>query len=230
MPHTTKKYRKSSAPPESNKLTIVVAIIIVILAAAGGWYVYSSYVVTAATTTDTNQIIYAKIYTTVGVMDIELFQSKAPQTVANFVHLAESGFYDNLVWHRIVPNFVIQTGDPLTRNAAGNRSLWGTGGSNTSVPLETSSLQNNYGYLAMAHTSASTSATSQFYINLNNNTSLNGQYTVFGYVTSGMNVALAIENATIYQSQSSPYYQQPVNPSHYEMINVTILNSTSSTT
>ena len=230
MPHTTKKYRKSPTQSNGSRLTLIVVIIIVILAAAGGWYVYSTYALTTTTSTSSNQIIHAKIYTTAGVMDVELFQSKAPQTVANFVHLAESGFYDNLVWHRIVQNFVIQTGDPLTRNAGGNRSLRGTGGSNTSVPLEVSSLQNNYGYLAMAHTSASTSATSQFYINLQNNTSLDGQYTVFGYVTSGMNVALAISNATVYLSQSSPYFDQPVNPSAYEMINVTILNSSSSTT
>lgn len=228
MPHTTKKYRKGPTPTSSNRLTFVVLIIIVVIAAAGGWYVYSTYIATTTTTTSTNQIIYGKIYTTRGVMDIELFQSKAPQTVANFVQLAESGFYDNLVWHRIVWNFVIQSGDPLTRNAGGNRSLWGTGGSNTSVPLEVSSLQNNYGYIGLAHSSASTSGSSQFYINLNNNTNLDGQYTVFGYVTSGMNVALAISNATVYESQSSPYYQQPVDPSAYEIINVTILNSTSS--
>lgn len=230
LPHTTKKYKKSSTQTESNRLGLIVVIaIIAIIAAAGGWYVYSSYIATTTTTTNADQIIYARIYTTVGVMNIELFQSKAPLTVANFVHLAESGFYNNLVWHRIVSNFVIQTGDPLTRNAGGNRSLWGTGGSNTTVPLEVSSLENNYGYIAMAHTSVSTNATSQFYINLHNNTNLNGQYTVFGYVTSGMSVALAISNATVYQSQSSPYYDQPVNPAAYEMINVTILNSTSST-
>lgn len=230
MPHTTKKYRKGQTRTENSKLTLIVVVIIVVLAAAAGWYVYSTYLATTATATNSNQIIYAKIFTTVGVMNIELFESKAPKTVANFVNLAESGFYNNLVWHRIVWNFVIQTGDPLTRNAGGNRSLWGTGGSNTSVPLEVSTLQNNYGYLAMAHTSISTNATSQFYINLRNNTNLDGQYTVFGYVTSGMNVALSISNATVYESQSSSYYDQPLNPSSYEMINVTILNSTSNTT
>jgi dolichyl-diphosphooligosaccharide---protein glycosyltransferase len=228
MPHTSKKYRKTDTK-SSNTTTYIVVGIIAVIAAAGGWYAYttfaatSSVLTTTTSSTSTSGIIYAKIYTSDGIMEIELFQSLTPHTVNNFVNLSKTGFYDNLVWHRIVPGFVIQTGDPNSRNGQ-NRNMWGQGTSSPSVPLEAvSSLHNDYGYLALAHTSQSTSGSCQFYINLANNTNLDGQYTVFGKVISGMNVALNIASTSIYTSQSSPYYDQPINPVY--MINVTILSS-----
>lgn len=149
-------------------------------------------------------IVYAKLNTSHGPIEVELYQSKTPKTVTNFVSLAKSGFYDNLVWHRIVKGFVVQTGDPNTRNGGGDRSLWGTGGSSQTVPLGIDgSLHHYVGYLGMARSQDPNSGSSQFYINLADNASLDGQYTVFGKVIRGMDSALAIGNVPV-NSQSQP--------------------------
>lgn len=177
---------------------------------------------TSSSSSSTNAI-YANISTSKGTIEVELFPASAPKTVANFVNLSKSGFYNNLVWHRIVPGFVIQTGDPLTRNGGGDRSTWGTGQSSQQVPLEVDpALHNNAGYLAMAHTSTSTSATSQFYINLGNNPNLDGQYTVFGKVVNGMDVVNAVAGVPIYTDQSSQFYDQPITPVY--VLSITILS------
>ena len=119
--------------------------------------------------------------------------------MSNFISLAKSGFYTNLVWHRIVKGFVIQTGDPNTKNGGGDQSTWGQGGSNQTVPLEiVPTLHNTVGYLGMARGSSVNSGSSQFYINVaNNSASLDGQYTVFGYVLDGMSVALQISDVPV---------------------------------
>jgi cyclophilin family peptidyl-prolyl cis-trans isomerase len=151
--------------------------------------------------------VYATLVTSAGTIVVELYQVQVPKTVTNFVNLAGSGFYNNLTWHRIVKGFVIQTGDPNTRNGLGDRSSWGTGGSSQTVPLEiVSSLHNNAGYLGMARSSDPNSGSSQFYINLADNHSLDGGYTVFGKVISGMDVALTLGN-----TQVNPQ-SQPINP------------------
>lgn len=234
MPHTSKKYRKTPAPKGPNRtILIAVVAVIAIIAAAGGYYVYSSAVHTttsATTTTSTatassqSGLIYATLDTSQGSFQVELFQNATPKTVANFVHLAESGFYNNLVWHRIVKNFVIQTGDPTTRNGAGNPCNWGSGSSNSTIPFEyVPSLPNNMGYLGMASTGAGQPGTSQFYINLANNTSLNGNYAVFGKVISGMSVVDAIGNLPV--STACPSGSPPADPSQAMLISVTIQNS-----
>jgi len=230
LPHTSKKYRKQENPKSNNTLTyIIVGVIIAIVAAGGGYYAYASLRATSSslmnTTTNvtshcstSSTIECAEIGTTYGTIYVELFNSSAPKTVANFVYFAESGFYDNLVWHRIVKGFVIQTGDPDSRNGA-NRSSWGQGGdASRTVPLEiASSLQNNYGYLGIARSSDPNSGSSQFYINMANNTSLNGNYTVFGKVLDGMNVAIQIENVPVDSNDA------PLNPVY--MTGVTIADS-----
>lgn len=150
--------------------------------------------------------LYATLNTASGPIVVELYSAQAPKTVSNFVSLARSGFYSNLVWHRIVKGFVIQTGDPNTRNGGGDRSTWGTGGSSQTVPLEISpTLHNDIGYLGMARSSDPNSGSSQFYINLANNNSLDGNYTVFAKVVNngGMDAASAIANAPV-NSQSQP--------------------------
>ncbi len=242
MPHSSKKYRKqedrSSSKPNL-KWYIVIAVVIIGLVMPGLYFTYppmasavqsafhlSSSNPTPSTTSVASDslcatgCVYAKINTSQGMIEVELFQGLTPKTVNNFVQLANSGFYNNLVWHRIVQGFVIQTGDPNTRNGLGSESTWGTGGSNTSVPLEAvASLHNDIGFLAMAHTSTSTSATSQFYINLANNTSLDGQYTVFGKVISGMSAVNAIAALPVNSNSV------PLTPSQAMMISVTIQSS-----
>jgi cyclophilin family peptidyl-prolyl cis-trans isomerase len=152
--------------------------------------------------------VYARLITSDGTIDVELYPAQAPKTVANFVGLAQSGFYTNLTWHRVVKGFVIQTGDPTSKNAGGDNSTWGQHGSSQTVPLEIdSSLQNLAGTLGMARSTDPNSGSSQFYINLADNHSLDGNYTVFGKVIVGMNVALTIGNVPVYSRSS-----QPINP------------------
>jgi cyclophilin family peptidyl-prolyl cis-trans isomerase len=168
--------------------------------------------------------VYATLKTTNGTIVVELYRAQAPKTVTNFVSLAQSGFYSNLVWHRIVQGFVIQTGDPTTQNGGGTRSTWGQGGSGQTVPLEIdNSLHNNPGYLGMARSSDVNSGSSQFYINLANNNSLDGKYTVFGKVITGMDVANTIAKTPVYTDQNSPLYDQPINPVY--LISLTISSS-----
>ena len=165
---------------------------------------------------------YATMVTSQGTIEVELFAAQTPQTVANFANLAKSGFYTNLTWHRIVAGFVIQTGDPNSRNGTGNRASWGQGGSGVSVPFEyDSSLHNAVGYLGMASTAAGAGGTSQFYINVNDNSAaLDGKYAVFGKVISGMNYVNALASLpTTTQYSSEP---QPLVPTNALLIRVTI--------
>src|SRR6266568_5243278 len=170
--------------------------------------------------------VYATLDTTNGTLVVELYRAQTPQTVSNFVNLANQHFYDNLVWHRIIANFVIQTGDPNTKNGGGDRNTWGQGTSPQSVPFEyDSSLHNNVGYLAMASTGAGVGGSSQFYINVyDNRASLDGKYAVFGKVIAGMDAANALANLPT-TNQYPNALNQPADPSNAMLISVTISNS-----
>ena len=122
-----------------------------------------------------------------GKIQLELFPQIAPKTVANFKTLVDSGFYDNLLFHRIVPGFVIQGGDPHTRNHE-DRSLWGTGGPGWKIDAEFSDLKHSRGIVSMARSHDPNSACSQFFIVLKDSYFLDGQYTIFGQVVEGMDV------------------------------------------
>ncbi|HUK79458.1 MAG TPA: peptidylprolyl isomerase [Nitrososphaerales archaeon] len=220
-----KQTRKSGVG--STGVTVVVVVILLVASVGGYVFLRSSTKPPSSTAIQQGQSttgqVYARIQTSLGTIEVQLFPNSAPRTVANFVRLAEMGFYDELVWHRIVPGFVIQTGDPNTRNGLNStRAAWGAGGSNATVPLEIDpSLHNDVGYLGMARGPENDSGSSQFYINLANNTYLDGYYTVFGRVISGMDVVNAIAQVPIYVS--GPYVNQPI--SSVFMLNVTIQNT-----
>jgi hypothetical protein len=116
------------------------------------------------TATSTTGVAYACINTTQGSFEVELFSAAAPKTVANFVTLAKSGFYNGLAWWRVEnnPDFVIQTGDPnVNSTLPESRSAWGSGTSGASIPFEYSPTLHNYaGYLAMASTAPRTTIVS----------------------------------------------------------------------
>lgn len=131
--------------------------------------------------------------TTAGTISLEFYPEVAPKHVRNFIELARSGFYDGTNFHRVIPGFMIQGGDPNTRNA--NRSEWGTGGSEHTLAPEFSTLLHDRGILSMARSSDPASARSQFFICVAQAYFLNGQYTVFGKVLSGMDVVDTIVNA-----------------------------------
>ncbi|MGA2663909.1 MAG: peptidylprolyl isomerase [Nitrososphaerales archaeon] len=161
--------------------------------------------------------------TSQGAIVIELLPQAAPQTTSNFEKLVNWGFYDGLVWHRIVPGFVIQTGDPNSRGAVSStRSTWGLGSAPNPVPLETDpNYRNDAGYVGLAHPSTSTSGSCQFYINLSNNGSLDGGYTVFGKVVRGMSVVEAIAALAVY-SDGGSFGQQPVDAVSALILSATI--------
>jgi cyclophilin family peptidyl-prolyl cis-trans isomerase len=127
------------------------------------------------------------INTMFGDIKVEFYSQDAPKTVENFIKLAKEGFYDGLLFHRIVPGFVIQGGDPNTRGSMTNRAKWGTGGPGWNVKAEFNKNKHSRGALSMARSQDPDSAGSQFFIVLKDSNFLDGQYTVFGRVVSGMN-------------------------------------------
>jgi peptidyl-prolyl cis-trans isomerase B (cyclophilin B) len=128
-----------------------------------------------------------------GEFTIEFFPQDAPRTVENFTKLAKGGYYDGIAFHRVEPGFVAQAGDPQTKTLpAGDRRL-GTGGPGYTIKAEFNKQPHTRGAVAMARTQDPDSAGSQFYICFKAAPSLDGQYTVFGKVTSGMEVVDAIK-------------------------------------
>lgn len=124
------------------------------------------------------------IETTYGNVEIELFPQDAPKTVARMKELAKQGFFNGLAFHRVVPGFVVQGGDPRGD---------GTGGSGQNLPAEFNSRQHVEGTVAMARAADINSADSQFYISLGRHPHLDGQYTVFGQVKKGMDAVKQIK-------------------------------------
>lgn len=125
-----------------------------------------------------------QIETDYGFIQIELYPQDAPKTVARIQELATKGFYNGLTFHRVVPGFVVQGGDPQ-----GN----GTGGSGQNLPAEFNARQHVEGTVAMARANEPNSADSQFYISLGRHQHLDRKYTVFGQVTSGMDAVKNIK-------------------------------------
>ena len=147
---------------------------------------------TIVTQTDTINMIVT-MQTNHGEIILELFLSDAPLTVNNFTKLAKDGFYDGTKFHRVIKGFMIQGGDPLTKDNA-LKDQWGTGGPGYQFADEIhANNQNNTGTISMANAGPNTNG-SQFFINVADNNSLDTKHTVFGKVTSGMDVVQAIEN------------------------------------
>lgn len=134
--------------------------------------------------------VQAVIKTGKGDITVEFFPDAAPVTVASFLNLARSGFYNGLRFHRVVPNFVIQAGCPNSVDA--NSTTAGTGGPGYSVPAEFNDLPHQDGTLAMARANDINSGGSQFYICLGAQPNLDGQYTVFGRTVAGLDVVWSI--------------------------------------
>ncbi len=143
-----------------------------------------SVVTTETTETIQNQI--AIISTTFGDIIIDLKPEVAPKTVENFVKLANSNFYDGTLFHRIIPDFMIQGGDPNT--VSGPPGTWGTGGPGYSIPAEISNLKHTKYVVSMARGQDIDSAGSQFFIMVGEASWLDGQYTIFGEVIEGQDV------------------------------------------
>lgn len=134
-----------------------------------------------------------KLHTNKGIIELELFETLKPNTVANFVKLAKEGFYDGVKFHRVIKGFMIQGGDPLTKDDS-QSFAWGTGGPGYMFNDEIGSENNNIaGTISMANAGPNTNG-SQFFINVNDNNFLDSKHTAFGKVVGGMDVVEAIEN------------------------------------
>lgn len=134
----------------------------------------------------------ASFTTNKGSFELELFPELAPKTVENFVTLAESDFYNGVKFHRVIEGFMIQAGDPLSKDDE-MVDRWGTGGPGYTFEDEIHAENNNLiGTISMANAGPNTNG-SQFFINTANNDFLNTKHTVFGKVTSGMDTISAIE-------------------------------------
>ncbi len=129
----------------------------------------------------------AIIKTTEGEMIVEFWQDVAPKTVANFKKLAKDGFYDGTAFHRVIKDFMIQGGDPLTKDPS-KESMWGTGDPGYKIDAEFNDRPHVRGVLSMARSQDPNSAGSQFFICHGNPSFLNRQYTAFGKVIKGDDV------------------------------------------
>lgn len=132
------------------------------------------------------------IETNHGKIVFKLLPDIAPETVRNFVKLAKSGFYDGTLFHRVIPGFMIQGGDPNTKGS--DKSKWGMGGPGYTIKAEFNSKSHLRGVVSMARAMDPDSAGSQFFIVTTDSTFLDGQYTAFGEVIEGMEVADKIVN------------------------------------
>ena len=143
----------------------------------------------------------AVIKTTAGDIVIEFWPEVAPQTVENFKKLARQGFYDGTAFHRIVKGFMIQGGDPLTKDAK-SEGLWGTGGPGYRIKAEFNGHSHVRGVISMARSQDPDSAGSQFFICLADAKFLDRQYTAFGRVIKGDEVLGQIGDARVTPSNS----------------------------
>ena len=195
---------------------IITGIIVLLILAVFGWHALKSR--NAATNTETQKHEYATIKTARGDIKLELFPVNAPKTVANFEKLAQEGFYNGTAFHRVVPGFVIQGGDPNTKEG-GDVSKIGTGGPGYTFEDEINpkslglnetqiadltkqgykyrddltSLPNAVGAIAMANSGPDTNGSQFFIITDQDQPHLNGKHTVFGKVVSGMDIVKKVQ-------------------------------------
>jgi peptidyl-prolyl cis-trans isomerase B (cyclophilin B) len=137
---------------------------------------------------------HAIIKTKFGEMEIKFFPDLAPKHVESFIKLAKSGFFDKTLFHRVIPGFMIQGGDPNTKDL-NKKSEYGTGGPGYNLPDEFSATAHKRGILSMASSGRPNSAGSQFFIMVQDNPGLDRKYSVFGEIVKGMEVADRIVNA-----------------------------------
>ena len=132
------------------------------------------------------------IKTNFGSIKFGMLPELAPETTRNFLKLAKSGFYNGTLFHRVIPGFMIQGGDPNTKSP--DKSVWGQGGPGYNLKAEFNSRSHLRGIVSMARAADPDSAGSQFFIVTSDSTFLDKQYTVFGEVVDGIEVADKIVN------------------------------------
>jgi len=162
--------------------------------------------------------VAAVIETPMGQLVIEFFPDDAPNHVDNFIMLAEAGFYDETLFHRIIPNFMIQAGDPNT--VAGDPNTWGTGGPSHTVDAEFNDIKHDRGIVSMARSQNPNSAGSQFFIVHQNSNFLDGQYTVFGRLATESSFETLDRIAAVTTGMAD----RPVEPEQVRITTVSIVD------
>jgi len=148
-----------------------------------------------------NTIDGVALMTNFGEIQIEFYKDQAPKTVNNFISLVEKGFYDGTKFHRVIPNFMVQGGDPLSKDDSA-KEKWGTGGPGYFFDDEIGDKNSNViGTIAMANSGPNTNG-SQFFINVADNNFLDTKHTVFGKITKGIDVVMKISQT---QTTGAPY-------------------------
>jgi len=156
--------------------------------------------------------------TNLGEIKIELFFNDAPNHVENFLKLSLSGFYDETIFHRIIPGFMIQGGDPNT--ISGDPSTWGTGGPDERVDAEFNTIKHNRGIVSMARSADPNSAGSQFFIVHKDSNFLDEQYTVFGRIVTEESFQTLDKIAAVETGESD----RPIDTEQVKITKVTIVN------
>ena len=162
------------------------------------------------------------ITTNVGTFMIELFPEDAPNTVNNFLKLVESGYYDGIVFHRIIPGFMIQAGDPNTIGPDSDRDLWGQGGPGYTINEEFNTLQHVRGIVSMARSNHPDTAGSQFFIVHNDARVLDAKYTAFGRLIQGTGSFDALDNIAKLQTDR---FDRPVDASSATISKTSIIEN-----
>lgn len=179
------------------KITVISIVVFAVVALGLAVYFFVQQPAREPAADDTSEEADANpsavLETNLGDITLELFSELAPQTVKNFVTLAKEGFYDGTKFHRVIKGFMIQGGDPLSKDDS-KKALWGTGGPGYFFADEIhADNRNNTGTIAMANAGPNTNG-SQFFINAANNNFLDDKHTVFGKITAGMDVVRRIES------------------------------------
>ena len=160
----------------------------------------------------------AVLETTQGKIVIEFFPEEAPNHVANFINLTDSEFYDGVLFHRIIPGFMIQGGDPNTKTD--DNSTWGIGGPGYSIDAEFNDIKHNRGIVSMARSQNPNSAGSQFFIVHQNSNFLDEQYTVFGRIATQESFATLDKLASIKTGQRDI----PINTEEAKITKASVVN------
>uniref|UniRef100_A0A7C4M2T6 Peptidyl-prolyl cis-trans isomerase n=1 Tax=candidate division CPR3 bacterium TaxID=2268181 RepID=A0A7C4M2T6_UNCC3 len=192
-----KSEQKTKKIKKAIKISALTLLVLAIL--GSGYFTWNKYYKKTSTEGDkkvenneniNNQI--AIIETNQGVIKIELFKSEAPKTVENFVKLANEGFYNGVKFHRVIKDFMIQGGDPLSKDES-KKDLWGTGDPGYKFDDEPVNRDYKRGIVAMANSGPNTNG-SQFFIMHQDNLSLPKSYTIFGNVIEGIEIVDKIAN------------------------------------
>jgi len=155
--------------------------------------------------------------TSLGNLVIELFPAYATEHVKNFIVLTSNGYYDNTLFHRIIPGFMIQGGDPNTKS--GEPNTWGQGGPDTKLDAEFNPIKHNRGIVSMARSADPNSAGSQFFIVHQDSNFLDGEYTAFGRLASQESFETLDKIAAVTTGASD----RPVDPEQVRIIKATII-------